>query len=101
MHKHELTAEHSETPQPVDQMVLVVALDGSICDVLQAPDQKHDDTPTDLLGSSIELLWSAKQSNHFKQIIKRTVRSRQVQCVEFQHDVSGAEFESIFVPAWT
>lgn len=85
-------------PRSGREMVLVIASDGAICDVLQAPQATDQDTDIELSKTNIDVLWSADQTDKVKRIIKKTIRSRQVQSVDFDNDAGDGHYESIFVP---
>lgn len=98
MRRLELEPNAADQRSADRHMVLIVLQDGSICTVLQAPDQTEVGAVPELSGQSIETLWPGEWAERIKRYISRTIRSRQVQSEEFESAADESHYEFLFVP---
>ncbi len=73
---------------------LVVAADGKICSVQQAP-QLADDALAALPGAALDTVWSENVAAKIRENVRGCIRSRQFQYTEI--DCDGRQFEFTFV----
>lgn len=83
---------------PGGQAVLVVAGNGAIAEVLQAPDSTDGAPPSALTGSDIDDLWPGDGPDRLKISVRRAIRSRQVQSLEFATSRDDAHYDFVVVP---
>ena len=80
------------------QAVLVVAGDGSIVEVFQAPEIADGAAPSALIGSDVDELWPGDVPNRLRTSVKRAIRSRQVQSAELATSRDDAHYDFVVVP---
>lgn len=78
-------------------LVLVVSGDGTICDVLNAPDNLFNAEPPAGNRDSIDDLWSKAMADIVRGQLKRTLRSRQVVCDEIENPADRQVYDFTFV----
>lgn len=83
---------------PGGQAVVVVSADGSIVEVLQAPEIADGAAPSSLIGAPVDELWPGEPAGRLAAMVKRAIRSRQVQSSEFGTDRDDAHYDFIFIP---
>lgn len=80
------------------QAVLVVAGDGKIVEVFQAPEIADGAAPSALIGSDIDELWPGDVPDRLKTSVRRAVRSRQVQSAELATSRDDAHYDFVVIP---
>lgn len=78
--------------------VLIVSGDGSVVEVLQAPDSPANATPTELLARNVDEIWPGEPRGRLVTQVKRTIRSRQVASTEYTTDADGSHHDFVFIP---
>jgi diguanylate cyclase (GGDEF)-like protein len=80
------------------QAVLVVTGNGTIAEVLQAPDIADGAAPSALIDTDIDELWPGDTPGRLKASVKRAIRSRQVQSSELATSRDDAHYDFVFIP---
>ena len=78
-------------------LVLVVDAEGSVHEVLDAPPDDESVYPGELCGASIDSMWPIEISATLRDNIKRSLRSRQVRCLQLRHPELNSYYEFILV----
>ena len=83
--------------RPLDgQAVLVVARDGTVSEVLQAPEAVADGLV--LEGKCIDDVWPGEPTGRLARIVDRAIRSRSVQSSDFSTGDGAVHLDFVFIP---
>ncbi|MEM7500497.1 MAG: bifunctional diguanylate cyclase/phosphodiesterase [Pseudomonadota bacterium] len=80
-----------------DQAVLVVSGQGTLCEVLQAPEDAARGESL-VVGADLDALWPGDQPQRLRNKVRRAVRSRRVQSAEYASSAQDAFHDFVFIP---
>jgi diguanylate cyclase (GGDEF)-like protein len=93
-----IRAAETESRTFAGYSVLITSRDGTIVEVLQAPEIPDGAAPSALIGSPVDELWPGEPAGRLALLVSRAIRSRQVASTEYSTNQGKRHHDFLFIP---